>query len=61
MNGKLRKEIVGKELYLYNGEGKLIFKRWLDYGYSYTFDIMTYDKHTLTTVTDEGVKKNFLT
>ncbi len=57
--GTFRKEIVGKELYLYNAKGELIFKRWLDHGYSKVFDICTYDKSTLVSITDEGVKVNF--
>ena len=40
MIGTFRKEIRGDELYLYNGKGELIFKRWLKQGYSKVFDIM---------------------
>ena len=54
----LRKEIHGNELYLYNGRGELIFKRWINHGYSKVFDIMTYDKNTLVSITDNGIKHN---
>ena len=43
--GTFRKEIHGNELYLFNGQGELIFKRWLDQNRSVVFDVMTYDKH----------------
>lgn len=55
---RFRKEIHGNELYLYNGKGQLIYKRWLDKNYSKVFDIATYDKHTLVSITDEGTKIN---
>lgn len=32
--------------------GRLIYKRWLDTGYSKVFDIMAYDKYTLTSIRD---------
>ena len=51
------KEIVGNELYLYYN-GKLIFKRWLNTNRSVVFDVATYDKNTLVSITDNGVKKN---
>ena len=54
MIGTLRKEIVGNELYLYNAKGQLIFKRWIDHGYSVVFDVMTYGKDTLVSITDKG-------
>lgn len=54
--GTLRKEIHGNELYLYNGKGELIFKRWLDHGYSVVFDVATYDKNTLVSITEETLK-----
>jgi len=53
MEGTFRKEIVGKELYLYNAKGELIFKRWLDQNRSVVFDVMTYDKGTLVSITDK--------
>lgn len=56
--GRFRKEIRGNELYLYNGKGQLIYKRWLDKNYSKVFDVATYDKHTLVSITDEGTKIN---
>jgi hypothetical protein len=57
MEGTFRKEIIGKELYLYNAKGELIFKRWLDQNRSVVFDVMTYDKATLVSITDEMIKK----
>jgi hypothetical protein len=56
--GVLKKVIVGKELYLFNMKGELIFKRWLDKGYSKVFDVMPYGKDTLLSITDEGIKIN---
>ena len=61
MEGTFRKEIVGEELYLYNAKNELIFKRWLDQNRSVVFDVMTYDKGTLVSITDkmlEDDKKN---
>lgn len=43
---KIRKEIIGHELFLY-ADDQLIYKRWLDQGYSKVFDVMAYDKYTL--------------
>jgi hypothetical protein len=57
MRGTFRKEIHGNELYLFNAKGELIFKRWLDQCRSVVFDVMTYDKHTLVSITDETLKK----
>jgi hypothetical protein len=57
--GTLRKEIVGNELYLYNAKGQLIFKRWLNRGRSVVFDVATYDKNTLVSITSTGTKKNY--
>lgn len=56
--GTFRKEIHGNELYLYNGKGELIFKRWLTQKRSVVFDVATYDKNTLVTITDKGIKIN---
>lgn len=54
---KLRKEIKGDELYLFNEKNELIFKRWLKLGYSKVFDVMPYGKNdTYVSITDEGVK-----
>lgn len=53
MEGTFRKEIHGNELYLYNAKGELIFKRWLDQNRSVVFDVMTYDKATLVSITDK--------
>jgi len=53
MDVTFRKEICGEELYLFNGKGELIFKRWLNQNRSVVFDVMTYDKHTLVSITDK--------
>ena len=45
------KEIIEDELYLYYN-GKLIYKRWLTPGYSKVFDLMAYDKYTLSSITE---------
>lgn len=58
MIGTFKKEIHGNELYLFNAKGDLIFKRWLDQGRSVVFDVMTYDKNTLVSITDDGRKIN---
>lgn len=58
MDGTFKKEVIGNELYLWNAKGELIFKRWIDQGYSKVFDVMVYDKHTLTSITDQGIRKN---
>lgn len=57
MDGTFRKEIHGNELYLYNGKGELIFKRWLNQNRSVVFDVMTYDKNTLISITDDMIKQ----
>jgi hypothetical protein len=57
MGGTFRKEIHGNELYLFNGKGELIFKRWLNQNRSVVFDVMTYDKHTLVSITDKTIKQ----
>ncbi|WP_202912439.1 hypothetical protein [Sphingobacterium olei] len=51
------KKIEGNELYLYMN-GNLIYKRWLDTGQSKVFDIMAYDKYTLTSVRDLEYENN---
>jgi len=48
----VRKEITSNnELYLYMN-GKCIYKRWLDGGYSKVFDVMAYDSYTYASLTD---------
>jgi hypothetical protein len=63
MNTTLRKKIIGNELYLFNGRGELIFKRWLDKGYSKVFQTNpsgAYGKNdSLVSITDEGIKYNY--
>ena len=56
MEGTFEKKIIGNELYLYNAKGELIFKRWLDQRRSVVFDVATYDKHTLVSITEEDGK-----
>lgn len=53
----LKSEVIGNELYLWNAKGELIFKRWIDHGYSVTFDVMPYGKDTLVSITDKGTVK----
>lgn len=55
--GSFRKEIHGDELYLYNGKGELIFKKWIKQGRSVVFDVMTYDKNTLVSITENKIIK----
>lgn len=57
--GTFKKVIRGHELYLYNGKGELIYKRWLNHGYSKVMDVIAYDKHTLVSITDKETKKNY--
>ena len=38
--------------------GKLIYKRWLDTGQSKVFDVMAYDKYTLTSIRDLEYENN---
>ncbi|SHE65566.1 hypothetical protein [Pedobacter caeni] len=45
------KKTAHNELYLYMN-GSLIYKRWLDTGASKVFDVMAYDKYTLTSIYD---------
>ena len=49
----IRKEIKDdNELYLYFN-GKLIYKRWLDQGYSKVFDLTAYGKDTFLSITTD--------
>ena len=53
MNVIIRKEIKDdNELYLYFND-KLIYKRWLNYGYSKVFDKMTYGKDTFVSIIED--------
>ena len=45
----IQKKVEGNELYVFFN-GKLIYKRWLDTGESKVFDVMAYDKYTLTSI-----------
>lgn len=49
----LIKKIINDELYLFNAKGELIFKRWIKQNRSLVFDVLTYDKHTLVSITDK--------
>ena len=60
MQGTFTKKIIGNELYLYNAKGELIFKRWIDAGYSLVMDLIPYHKKdSLVSITDNGVIKNY--
>lgn len=49
----IRKEIKNdNELYLYFN-GKLIYKRWLNYGYSKVFDRMAYGRDTFVSIIED--------
>jgi hypothetical protein len=56
--GNFKKIIRGDELYLYNGKGELIYKRWLKRNTSVVFDVMPYGKDTLISITDNNTIKN---
>ena len=58
MEGTFTKQVVGNELYLYNAKGELIFKRWIDHGYSMVFTPWPYGKDSLVSITDSGTKIN---
>lgn len=47
----IRKEIIDHEFYLYFN-GKLIYKKWFDLGYSKVFDRGAWDKYTSYSITD---------
>lgn len=52
----IKKEITdNNELYLYFN-GKVIYKKWLDHGYSKVFDYLAYDKYTERSITDFDLK-----
>jgi len=61
LQGTFNKVIVGKELYLYNAKGQLIFKRWIDQNRSVVFNGtgMPYGKDTLVSITDQGTVKKY--
>jgi hypothetical protein len=53
-------EIIGNEVYVYMN-GSLLYKRWLNTGQTKLFTkepSFAYDKHTLFSITDDGVKNN---
>ena len=45
------KKIENNQLHLYIN-GSLVYKRWFDTGESKVFDVMAYDKYTLTSIRD---------
>ena len=49
------KILIDDELFLFMN-GHLIYKRWLNTGQSFIFDVFTYDKHTYTSITDQTFK-----
>jgi len=51
------KKVEGNELYLYMN-GNLIYIRWLETGQSKMFDIMAYDKYTLTNIRNLEYENN---
>ena len=53
------KEIKDNQLYVYMNGG-LLYKRWLNTGQSFVFDIRPYDKHTPVSITDKGIAINKL-
>lgn len=53
-------ETIGDEVYVYMN-GSLLYKRWKSTGQSVVFNkrpSFTYDKHTLVSITDWGIKNN---
>ena len=57
MSKTFKKKIVGNELYLFNAKGDLIFKRWLDHGYSMVFTPFAYSsKDSLVSITEKDGK-----
>lgn len=53
----IRKEITkDNELYLWMN-GNLIYKRWINLGYSKVFDLTAYGKDTFVSITDDGKSK----
>jgi len=57
MEKTFKKEVIGNELYLFNAKGDLIFKRWLDHGYSMVFTPFAYSSSdSLVSITDKNGK-----
>lgn len=57
MEKTFKKEIIGNELYLFNAKGDLIFKRWLDHGYSMVYTPFAYSSNdSLVSITDKNGK-----
>jgi hypothetical protein len=57
MEGTFKKKIIGNELYLFNSKGDLIFKRWLNHGYSMVFTPFAYSsKDSLVSITEKDGK-----
>lgn len=52
---KTYKKIENNELYVYQN-GILIYKKWLETGYSKVFDLVAYDKYTLVSYNDTTYK-----
>ena len=48
-------ETIGNEVYIYMN-GKLTMKKWLKQNRSVVFDVATYDKNTLVSITDKNAK-----
>lgn len=57
MEGTFKKKIVGNELFLFNAKGDLIFKRWINAGYSMVFTPFAYSsKDSLVSITEKDGK-----
>lgn len=57
MEGTFKKKIVGNELYLFDSKGDLIFKRWINAGYSMVFTPFPYSsKDSLVSITEKDGK-----
>jgi len=55
MEGTFRKEIIDNQLFLFNGKGELIFKRWLKRNTSVVLDIVAYRKaDSFISITDKN-------
>jgi hypothetical protein len=57
MEGTFQKKIVGNELYLFDSKGDLIFKRWINAGYSMVFTPFPYSsRDSLVSITEKDGK-----
>ena len=57
MEGTFEKKIIGNELYLFDAKGELIFKRWINAGYSMVFTPFPYSsRDSLVSITEKDGK-----